>query len=175
MQYYYCFKAIHYILIDVYFNTQSLFGSVPIILGNDFTQILPVIKRGTRANIITAYLQQLFLQPSLRILSLCQNMRVLEGELNQHFITWVCSLFYNPILISRIQLPASIAQFTSLQPFFDSIYPSTLLRQVYTNFYIFLSCAILTVHNNTITAINNNIFYSLNGSKSVFYSIDTIK
>ena len=102
-------------------------------------------------------------------------MHVLEGELNQYFTIQVCSLSYNSTLASCIQLPASIAQFTSLQPFFNSIYPPILLRQVYTNLYIFLSCAILTVYNNTITAINNNILYFLNSSKSVFYFTNTVE
>ena len=40
---------------------------------------------------------------------------------------------------------------------------------------MFYSHAILTIYNNTITTINNTILYSLNGPKSIFYSIDTIE
>ena len=36
MQHYYCFKAVHHIFTNIHFNTQALFGGVPIILGNDF-------------------------------------------------------------------------------------------------------------------------------------------
>lgn len=122
-----------------------------------------------------AYLQQLFLQPSLRILSLHQNIHVLEGELNQHFTTQIRSLSYNFTFTSRIQLPAGITQFTNLKPFFNSIYPPILLIQAYTNLHTFFSRAILTVYNNTVTTINNNILYSFNGFKSIFYSIDTMK
>ena len=175
IQHRYCFKAVYYILIDIRSNTQALFSSIPIILGSNFAQILPIVKRGTRANIVAAYLQQSFLQPSLHILLLYQNIRVLEGELNQRFATQVYSLSYNPTLTSRIQLPASIAQFTSLQPFFNFIYPPALLRQVYTNLYTFYSRTILTVCNNTVAAINNTILCSLNSPKSVFYSTDTIE
>ena len=89
-------------LINVYFNTQALFGGIPIILGNDFAQILPVVKWGTCADIIVACLQQSFLWPSLCILLLYWNMHVLEDELNQYFVTWVCSLFYNPIFTGHI-------------------------------------------------------------------------
>ena len=114
IQHYYCFKAVYYILIDIRFNTQVLFSGVFIILGSNFTQIFPIIKRGTYTNIITAYLQQSFLQPSLHILLLYQNIHVLDSKLNQRFTTQVYSLFYNPTLTSRIQLPISIAQFTNL-------------------------------------------------------------
>ena len=102
-------------------------------------------------------------------------MRVLDGERNQRFATQVRSLSYNPTLTSCIQLPTSIAQFTGLQPFINSVYPPALLQQVYTNLYIFYGRAILTVCNNTVAAINNTILHSLNGPKSVFYSIDTIE
>ena len=156
-------------LIDVRSNIQALFSSIPIILGGNFTQILPIIKQGTYINIIAAYLQQSFLQPSLYILLLRQNIRVLEGKLNQRFATQVRSLFYNLTLTSHIQLPTSIAQFTSLQPFFNFVYPSTLLQQVYTNLYIFYSRAILTIYNNTIVAINDTILYSFNSPNSIFY------
>jgi len=46
---------------------------------------------------------------------------------------------------------------------------------VHTNLHTFYGCAILTVHNDTVTAINNTILYSLNGLESIFHSIDTIK
>ena len=35
MQYYYCFKAVYYIFIDVYFNNFT-FSRLPTILGGDF-------------------------------------------------------------------------------------------------------------------------------------------
>ena len=102
-------------------------------------------------------------------------MCVLEGELNQCFATWVYSLFYNPILTGHIQLPVGIAQFTSLQSFFDFIYPPAFLQQVHTNLYIFYGRAILTVHNNIIATINNTILCFFNGPESVFHSTDTVE
>ena len=91
MQYKYCFEAVHRMLIDVR-SDDALFGSVPIVFGGDFAQILPVVPRGSRADIIDASLQRSFLWSSLRVLFLRHNMRVRSGDRNQSFIQWVRSL-----------------------------------------------------------------------------------
>jgi len=36
MQYCYYFKAVHYMLVDIYFNTKAFFSGVPVILNSDF-------------------------------------------------------------------------------------------------------------------------------------------
>ena len=48
IQHKYCFKAIHRLLSDVC-NTEGsgmLFGGIPVLLGGDFAQILPVVEHG---------------------------------------------------------------------------------------------------------------------------------
>ena len=60
MQHKYCFEAIHRTLMDVRAD-NTLFGGLPIVLGRDFAQILPVVQRGNQAAIINACLQQSFL------------------------------------------------------------------------------------------------------------------
>ena len=70
MQHCYCFEAMHHMFTDIHSNTQALFGSIPVILGSDFAQILPVVKWGTYADIVAACLWQSFLWPSLCILLL---------------------------------------------------------------------------------------------------------
>ena len=55
MQHKYCFEAVHRMLMDVRSN-DALFGGVPTIFGGDFAQILPVVPRGSRADIVGACL-----------------------------------------------------------------------------------------------------------------------
>ena len=88
IQHYYCFKAVYYILIDIYSN-DSIFSRLPTILSGNFAQILPVIPRGNRAAIVGACLQWLFLWPIFYILSLQLNIRVRQGKINQQFIAQV--------------------------------------------------------------------------------------
>ena len=88
MQHKYCFEAVHRTLMDVRAD-DALFGGLPIVLGGDFAQILPVVQRGNRAAIVNTCLQRSFLWPSLTLLHLRQNMRVHEGPDNEQFAVWV--------------------------------------------------------------------------------------
>ena len=110
MQHRYCFEAVHRMLTDVR-SDSSTFGGVPAVFGGDFAQILPVVRRGSRAAIVDACLQRSFLWPAFRILSLRINMRVRHGERNQRFATWVRSLLCDASLAGRVSLPPDIAQF----------------------------------------------------------------
>lgn len=81
MQHKYCFEVVHRLFVDLRSVTDdALFGGVPIILGGDFAQILPVVPHGSRADIVTACLQKSFIWPRLRRLYLRTNMRVREGQ-----------------------------------------------------------------------------------------------
>ena len=55
MQHKYCFEAVYRMLTDVR-GDQSLFGGIAIVFGGDFAQILPVVKHGRRADIVSANL-----------------------------------------------------------------------------------------------------------------------
>ena len=49
MQHKYCFEAVSRTLNDIcHANKHDLFGNIPILLGGDFAQILPVVRRGNR-------------------------------------------------------------------------------------------------------------------------------
>ena len=37
MQHHYCFKTVHYMLMNIHSNTKALFSGVPVILNSDFT------------------------------------------------------------------------------------------------------------------------------------------
>ena len=66
MRHKYCFEAVHRTLCDVRDEPNLLFGGLPVVLGGDFAQILPVIIRGNCAAIVDAYVQRSFLWRSLR-------------------------------------------------------------------------------------------------------------
>ena len=132
MQHKFCFEAVHRTLTDICSN-DSLFGGVPTLFGGDFAQILPVVPRGSRADIVNACLQRSFLWPSLRVLSLRINMRVRNGDRNRRFIEWVSSLAHDPSQAGSITIPTDINQDRTLEPFYGHIYPPTLLTRAYTD------------------------------------------
>lgn len=75
MQYKHYFKAVDRYLQDIC-NYDLLFGGIPILLGGDFAQILPVIKRGSRATIVSACLHASPIWGRLEVLTLHENMRI---------------------------------------------------------------------------------------------------
>ena len=54
MQHKYCFEAVNRTLNDICYSSQenSYFGNIPILLGSNFVQILPVVKTGNRAQTV---------------------------------------------------------------------------------------------------------------------------
>lgn len=57
MQHQYCSQSVDKLLKDVRSNEQ-LFGGLPVVLGGDFAQILPVVPRGTRASTVVVSIQK---------------------------------------------------------------------------------------------------------------------
>lgn len=173
MQHKHCFEAVHRTLGDIRDDDQHLFGGIPVVLGGDFAQILPVVRKGNRSMIVNACLQQSFLWPQLRQLTLRQNMRVRIGEENQRFAEWISSLSYDPNLYNRISLPPSIVHFYSLQHFCDHVFPREQLQHAYTNPSFFKDRAILSMRNDTVAALNDYLIEQFPGDSHLFESIDT--
>ncbi|CAG8761727.1 5068_t:CDS:2, partial [Ambispora leptoticha] len=57
MQNRYCAEAVDYFLHDIHDN-QHLFGGITVVFGGDFHQILPVVVKGSREQIVGACLQR---------------------------------------------------------------------------------------------------------------------
>ena len=86
MQRKYCFEAINHTLNDIcYSEGNSYFGNIPVLLGGDFAQILLVVKRGNRAQVVAAYIQRSVIWNNLQILNLQINMRVRSDVENTCF------------------------------------------------------------------------------------------
>ena len=60
MHHKHCFIAVHRTLSD-FLDNEDLFGGIPVVLGGDFAQILPVVHKGTRATIVQANIQRSFM------------------------------------------------------------------------------------------------------------------
>ena len=96
MQHKACFEAVNRTLNDVC-NTgnQQLFGGIPTVLGGDFAQILPVIRRGTRQSTVLASRQHSSIWHHLHILKLKTSMRIVANEAKQVFLTFLRSMVTN--------------------------------------------------------------------------------
>ncbi|KAA6407002.1 MAG: hypothetical protein FRX48_09300 [Lasallia pustulata] len=94
MQHKYNFTAVNFTLCDLQ-NQDVLFGGIPTVLGGDFAQILPVVRKGIRAFTVEANLQRSVLWSQFHILTLKQNIRVCPDPANQVFAAWLAELPYD--------------------------------------------------------------------------------
>lgn len=70
------FAAVNLILKDICDDEDHLFGGIPVILGGDFAQTLPVVPRESRGAQCNASISHSTLWPQLQVLRWKINMRV---------------------------------------------------------------------------------------------------
>ena len=83
-------------------HPDHLFGGVPVLLGGDFAQNLPVVRSASRAETVAASLQGSYIWPYLPILRLSRNMRLTPNPINNQFSRWlqqVSSYYYSLIVV----------------------------------------------------------------------------
>ena len=79
MQHRYCVEAVDRTLQDICDNRRP-FGGITVVHGGDFRQILPVIPKGVREQIVGASLRRSKLWRNIQVLTLAQNMRLNNSE-----------------------------------------------------------------------------------------------
>ena len=62
-------------LRDIMDHLELPFGGKTVVFGGDFRQVLPVVQRGSRAQVVGASLRMSYLWDSMRHLKLVRNMR----------------------------------------------------------------------------------------------------
>jgi hypothetical protein len=173
MQHKYCFEAVHRMLTDIR-DDDSLFGGIATVFGGDFAQILPVIRRGTRADIVAASLRNSFLWANFQILHLQENMRVIDTEQNRRFAEWIRKLPYDSTFHGKIELFPGITQFRCPKDFCSHIYPPNVLETAHNDLSSFRIRAILSVRNESVASINGVVVDKMPGTIYEYFSVDTI-
>ncbi|XP_031120495.1 ATP-dependent DNA helicase PIF1-like [Ipomoea triloba] len=98
-----CFEALDRSLHDIlrFNNPQGLdvpFGGKTVVFGGDFRQILPVIPKGTRQDIVHATINASYLWRYCKVLRLTKNMRLQNSSSNndyaqlKHFSEWIAKI-----------------------------------------------------------------------------------
>jgi hypothetical protein len=94
----YCFETLDRTLQDVmseFGNSDKIFGGKVVVFGGDFRQILPVIPRGTRSDIVHSSINASHIWNKCEVLTLTRNMRLnnaLQGSDSQEvekFSKWI--------------------------------------------------------------------------------------
>jgi ATP-dependent DNA helicase PIF1 len=83
MAYKYCFEALDTTMKDImtkHNNSKEIFGGKVVVFGGDFRQILPVVPRGKRSDIVHATINASYIWDHVEVLTLTKNMRLQCGS-----------------------------------------------------------------------------------------------
>ena len=171
MQHKYCFMAVDKMLNDICRPPDNChFGNIPIVFGGDFAQILPIVPNGNRGAIVSASIQRSNLWSGFHQLRLRQNMRVVQGNTNSDFATFLSSMSYSKDMYGNISLPAYIRRLHSLDAFCDLVFPPALVQNAHHNPESFKGRAILSFRNDTVTQFNERLLHGLSGTMYYFHA-----
>ncbi|KAH0606715.1 uncharacterized protein H6S33_003549 [Morchella sextelata] len=175
MQNKYCFEAVSRTLNDICsVGDDCLFGNIPIVLGGDFAQILPVVQRGNRAQIVQACLQRSSLWQHFKILRLKINMRVRNGVENEAFAAWLGQMSHDSRWYGRITLPPYIQSCKTIEDLCMHVFPQHIIESAPTNYTAFSKRVILAMRNDTVAEFNDRVLQQIQGEVHTYYSVDTV-
>nr|XP_009789936.1 PREDICTED: uncharacterized protein LOC104237481 [Nicotiana sylvestris] len=186
-----CFEALDKTLRDIlrmrYENSSDKpFGGLTVVCGGDFRQILHVIPKGTRADIVDASLNSSYLWPFFTIYELKQNMRLCNGKVSDceadqiaTFDKWLLQVgngsFYDDINKELIKLPPDVCMKSSNDPIgsiVEAVYPCLL--QNYSDPTYPKERAILTPKNDMVHELNDRILKMIPGEGRTYFSSDNV-
>jgi hypothetical protein len=185
MMHRHCFEAVDRTLKDIMKEDRYPFGGKVVVLGGDFRQILPVIPKGTRHEIVHSTINSSPLWNFCEVLKLTVNMRLLSGstgtnvESMREFSKWILAIGDGNIGDAddecfTLQIPDDLLIKSSSEPLADiveSTYPSLLENINNPNF--FRDRAILAPKNNIVDTINGYILDSIPGEEKTYLSYDS--
>ncbi|KAL4590838.1 hypothetical protein LXL04_003781 [Taraxacum kok-saghyz] len=151
------------------------FGGKIMILGSDFRQVLPVVRRGTRAQIVDSSLRMSPLWPSIKKLSLTINMRALADPWFFEFLMRVGDGEEGAIDGTFIRIPDDMSipytdKGKSKDDLIDAIFPSLQINGGSSDYVI--SRAILSTKNKNVDEVNDQLIDKFIGEQRVYYSFD---
>lgn len=172
MQHRFAFEAVDRTLQDL--REISLpFGGITTVLGGDFLQILPVMRRGTRSVIVHACILSSPLWPyiSPNVLKLHENMRLTNHPFDRQFALWLRQLARGDLNEDdTIQLPPFLlCQPNTLQELIKHAYPD--IASPHDDSY-FLQRCILCPRNRDVREINSIVLDNFPGTVHEMWSVD---
>ena len=161
------------------------FGGKVVVFGGDFWQILPVIVKGRREDIVGLCLCRSTLWNHVNVMKLNINMRLLNTTYNSNtaeqaeFAKWLLE-------VGEGRVPTITAESDIIRLPEDIILPSQdlndLIQFVYSDLSIhsvnpkyFVECGILTPTNEQVNAINTIVMAQFPGEEVEYLSADTVE
>lgn len=151
------------------------FGGITVILGGDFQQTLPIVKRGSRDDIVGATIAQSCLWSTMTVLHLTRNMRLdSDDPSSSSFAQWLIDVGHGRNLSQNkyLSIPEEMRVQDS-RSLIDFIYPDVDSSIPPPPTY-FLDRMILAPRNSDVSDVNHIILDRLSGEKHTFISADKV-
>lgn len=176
MSHKYCFEALDKSLRDIMGIENIPFGGKVVVFGGDFRQILPVIPRGSRSDIVHASISSSYLWHHCTVLTLSKNMRLHQDPHNSNaseladFSKWMLMVGDGKISepndgYAEIEIPKEflITEFDDpIHAIVESTYPNII--QQYKNEKFLHSRAILASTIEVVDEINDFMLCMIPGN-----------
>ena len=174
MQHRYAAEAVDRTCRDILGKPNRAFGGITVVFGGDFQQILPVVPKGTREDIVSASLLRSVLWTDVKVLKLTRNMRVANDPNAQAFSSWLLDIGHGRRRAEdeTVCLPQHMVA-PDLETFLSHIYPSIRSTPHPSGDY-FLDRVILTPRNSDVRDLNQRILKLMSGEEEVFLSVDSV-
>jgi hypothetical protein len=193
----YVFETVDKTLRDILRTSPSLkqskpFGGKTVLLGGDFRQILPVVPKGRRADIVHVSLNQSELWKHCEVLTLSENMRLkqtdklsdTEIQQNAAFANWLLRIGDGTEKTkcrgdenegTWIKIPEEFLLEANVEPI-ETIFNSTYaaFKENFTDPTYLMERAILTPTNETIHELNAFVLQKVTGDVIEYLSADKI-
>jgi len=146
------------------------------VFGGDFQQILPVIPRGSRTEIVDACLRSSYLWNRMEVLKLRENMRLQNSPEDALFASWLLDIGHGRDVDekNKVELPKEIITYEEdelIQHIYgdiddlDEIPPPTY----------FLDHAILAPRNIDVQGTKAKILTKMPGNAIIYHSADSLE
>ncbi|KAH1086729.1 hypothetical protein GYH30_018296 [Glycine max] len=185
----FCFEALDHSLRDIIKHNSKdskIFGGKVMVFGGDFRQILPVIPRGSRSDIVNATINSSYLWDHCQIMRLTKNMRLqnnmqaTDQEETAAFAQWITDIGDGIIGdendgYDTIEIPHELL-ITEYNDPIHSIISSTFpdLSHHHNNHEYFQTRAILASTNEIVQQVNDYMLTMISGEQMEYLSSDSV-
>jgi len=175
MDHHFCFEALDRTLRDIRNEPDKLYGGITVIHGGDFQQILPVVPKGRKEDIIEASLLRSYLWSHMTILHLHKNMRLETSRDDNNFAKWLLEVGHGTNMDEngKILLPENMVTTSSIF-LINWIYGEMIGLPTPPPPAYFLQRAILAPRNADVRQTNLDILGKMPGQEIEFWSADSV-
>jgi len=161
---------------DVLEHPDLPFGGKTVVFGGDFRQVLPVVRKGSRAQIVDASLCRSYLWECMRHLKLVRNMRAQSDKWFAEYLLRVGNGTEEVTCDDGIRLPDDMCvpysgKDKDLNTLIDHVFP--MLDDNMSDPNNITSRAILSSRNDCVDTINAKMIDRFRGEEMVYHSFDS--